>query len=395
MPERIAVTTHPDGRLFVGNVELTSAPGQVLGRALRLSPAILEGLGYDRAIRLHRCKACGSLFLGHYVTRLCSDACTVANRRAWLDAHRPPPRLPSKAAQRRAALAAARCIVCDSPFTPTRLSARFCSNRCRQKHHRKAVMLRGRQFFEPADAEACFQKAGRVLDDTNFRAVADRLNFITEACVSAARADLTPTARERRRLFQLMEQHADRLLADFGLTSPSDSLLSNSVVNDMAIGVPPDDRRSRLLRMHMAREAGVPGKPMGEWRAVSLGLWGVQLIAHYAGLLAAVPAGRATREVPQEEIVLVAELHKLCADVTSDDRWQTTPVEGGPPSGLFVDLVRSVAAHIHDRLHLLRPPPPARLAKNLAALSGSPWRIADRIGRVLRMLASGKPQADD
>ncbi len=37
----------------------------------------------------------------------------------------------------RAALAGAKCLICGEPFKTTRLSARFCSNRCRQRHHRQ------------------------------------------------------------------------------------------------------------------------------------------------------------------------------------------------------------------------------------------------------------------
>jgi hypothetical protein len=142
--DRIAVTKRTDGRLFVGNVEVTVEVPRTLRRRrpgpLPLSYETLKGLGdpWERSLRLHCCRICRGPFIGHYTVHLCSDACIAANRQAWLDAHRLPAlaRPASKAAQRRAALASARCSVCDRPFVPKRLSARFCSNRCRQQHHR-------------------------------------------------------------------------------------------------------------------------------------------------------------------------------------------------------------------------------------------------------------------
>ena len=91
---------------------------------------------WDGAVRLHRCEVCEGFFIAHYSARICSDACAKENRREWIEEHRRP-RRPSKAAQRRAALAAARCQVCGAPFKALRLTARYCSNRCRQQHHRE------------------------------------------------------------------------------------------------------------------------------------------------------------------------------------------------------------------------------------------------------------------
>jgi hypothetical protein len=156
----IAVTERPDGRLFAGNVEVTIGrrpkrwPEAHWHEVRRRGPwplseetALALGLAerstitsvyrFDGAVRLHRCKICRGMFIAHYSAGLCSEACIKANREAWREAHRrSPPRPPSKATQRRAALASARCQVCGHPFAPKRLSARFCSNRCRQKHHR-------------------------------------------------------------------------------------------------------------------------------------------------------------------------------------------------------------------------------------------------------------------
>jgi hypothetical protein len=166
----IAVTERPGRRMFAGNVEVT------IGRPKRWSDAhwrqvrrrgpwplseetaMALGLAeisthrssrkwgeftytsvyrFDGAVRLHCCKVCRGMFIAHYKAGLCSEACIRANQETWREAHRrSPPRPPSKATQRRAALASARCQFCGHPFAPDRLSARFCSNRCRQKHHR-------------------------------------------------------------------------------------------------------------------------------------------------------------------------------------------------------------------------------------------------------------------
>jgi hypothetical protein len=88
----------------------------------------------DEAVRLHRCKICHGFFIAHYSARICSDACTKANHQAWVEAHRRT--VAASEVQRRTALAATRCQVCGAPFKALRLSARFCSNRCRQSHHR-------------------------------------------------------------------------------------------------------------------------------------------------------------------------------------------------------------------------------------------------------------------
>jgi hypothetical protein len=181
--KRIPVTVRADGRTFVGNVEVTiekpkdwpCPPPWALSQetALGLGLATSETYArhgeqscgckpgwratctegerqgkpcetrtsiwrHDRKIRLHGCRMCRGLYIGHYTTHLCSEACIAANAVAWREAHRYPAihRPPSKAAQRREALASARCQTCGEPFTPQRVSAKFCSNRCRQANHR-------------------------------------------------------------------------------------------------------------------------------------------------------------------------------------------------------------------------------------------------------------------
>jgi hypothetical protein len=105
-----------------------------------LSHETLQALGHQWAydLRLHCCRICGADFIATYTAHLCSPTCVAANHRAWVEAHRIPPP-PSKAANRRAALAAATCQICGEPLLAKRLSARFCSGRCRVKHHRTGV----------------------------------------------------------------------------------------------------------------------------------------------------------------------------------------------------------------------------------------------------------------
>jgi hypothetical protein len=103
-----------------------------LGRNCRKPPPVFRN---DGSVRLHVCLVCCEPFIAHHATRVCSGACAKRSAAAWREAHRTP-RKASKAAQRRKALASVRCKVCDVPFRPMRLSARFCSDACRQKAHR-------------------------------------------------------------------------------------------------------------------------------------------------------------------------------------------------------------------------------------------------------------------
>jgi hypothetical protein len=141
---RIPVERRANG-LFAGDVAVTFWTDRGAGHLTPpLSNATLNGIGlpWGYHLRLRKCEFCGGLFIAHYSAGICGGACAKASRQAWRDAHRPPPslpRAPSKTAQRRAALAAATCQVCATPLEPKRLTARFCSGRCRQKHYRGVV----------------------------------------------------------------------------------------------------------------------------------------------------------------------------------------------------------------------------------------------------------------
>jgi hypothetical protein len=126
-----------DGGFFAGDVRITIEALPRWHKSHLIPPLSHEtrrALGHEWAVglRLHCCRVCRADFIATYTAQLCSPACVAANHRARGKALR----LPSKAASRRAALATATCQVCGEPFSAKRLSARFCSIRCRVKHHR-------------------------------------------------------------------------------------------------------------------------------------------------------------------------------------------------------------------------------------------------------------------
>jgi hypothetical protein len=251
------------------------------------------------------------------------------------------------------------------------------------------VGARGGQFFDRIHAESVFQRTGKkARDSKSFGDASVELNILAESCVTASRQGTARTARDWHKLFQSAEHHTGKLLRCFGLTGSFDRLVSNDLVNALILRVPPDDAGYRVLHMHVAREVGAPGKPLGERQALHVGLWCLQLMKHCLGLLAGAPrpAADVTREAPREELILVMGLHELYEDLTGDSRWQTTPIDGPPvPGGPFVRLVMAVAGHIHDHLHLVKPPPPPSLARNLELLSKSPRRIGLRITAVRQL----------
>jgi len=158
---RIPVERRANG-LFAGDVSIMFWADRtgVHHQTPPLSSGTLNRLGHPHGyhLRLRQCTVCSSLFIAHYSAGICSAACAQGSREAWRAAHRPaprPPRPPSKAAQRRATLAAATCQVCGVALEPRRLTARFCSGRCRQKHYRQIVQrCRAPELTMFSDAKA-------------------------------------------------------------------------------------------------------------------------------------------------------------------------------------------------------------------------------------------------
>ncbi len=130
---RISVTLRSDGRAFACGAEVIPEPGRTQRGSQRLSNETARSLGLANSARLHHCRVCRGLFIGHHSARLCSDACAETNYRMWVEARGWPPK-----ALKPGKRLAVRCQVCSRAFPAERLSARFCSNRCRQKHYRDA-----------------------------------------------------------------------------------------------------------------------------------------------------------------------------------------------------------------------------------------------------------------
>jgi hypothetical protein len=128
---RISVTLRRGGRAFAYGSKIIPKPGETGRGPWRLSDETARSLGLASSARLHRCRVCRGLFIGHYSARLCSDVCAETNHRMWVEGRGWPPKIltPEQGL-------AVRCQVCGRAFPAQRLSARFCSNRCRQKHYR-------------------------------------------------------------------------------------------------------------------------------------------------------------------------------------------------------------------------------------------------------------------
>lgn len=124
---RIPVQHHANRYLARGDVPITAEDIRY-GTHWRcktppLSSETLKTLGYEWCsdLRVRKCRICHGLFIAHYSTILCSDQCAQINQQIWRETHRPPPRPPSKAAKRRAAIAEATCLECGTPIQAKRL----------------------------------------------------------------------------------------------------------------------------------------------------------------------------------------------------------------------------------------------------------------------------------
>jgi hypothetical protein len=97
-------------------------------RRQRLLAAYAE-MPHNRFHPAQPCEHCGRPVIFHAVRRIpphavCGDACRYAVKLAQARARR---------ARRRPQVV---CMTCGKSFPPKRTDSRFCSNRCRQKHHR-------------------------------------------------------------------------------------------------------------------------------------------------------------------------------------------------------------------------------------------------------------------
>lgn len=168
---RIAVEVRPDG-LFVDDVRvITEAPFRKRRSEWpkTLSTETKVGLGLDEycwSVRLHDCRACHAPFIAHYAAHLCSPACVaaeLAKRRAeesaYWAARRALMPIP-KTVQRRAALAQATCDACGIPFQAKRLTARFCSDRCRRRRHREKLLAAAARALAGAGGGDTAQRDG-------------------------------------------------------------------------------------------------------------------------------------------------------------------------------------------------------------------------------------------
>jgi hypothetical protein len=249
------------------------------------------------------------------------------------------------------------------------------------------ITSREKPFFTPEDAEEVFKRIG-PRERIDFGSVAGTLDLIADNCVHASRRGTAPTAGEHQKWFQLVGCVARKLLVHFGVSGPLDHLDGNrtaGAVNALLRAVPPNVSLDFYLRDMMAKEIKAPTTP-SEWHTIRACLRGLQFLTHRTDLAAdAMEKDKgASRTAPREEINLVAQLHPLYVEVTGDEGWYTTNLENETQSA-FVSLVSAVAAHIHNRLEIVDPPAPARLANGLKALSTSPRRIIKRIQQVRKL----------
>jgi hypothetical protein len=109
---------------------------------------------YDLRLRLHSCRLCRAPFIAHYAAHFCSEACVDQQRQAWFESYRLPrrPRQLSKIERYRMLyarrLAQLRCQHCKQPLQAQRLTARFCSKRCRRQH--RCAVRAGQGVSPPA-----------------------------------------------------------------------------------------------------------------------------------------------------------------------------------------------------------------------------------------------------
>jgi hypothetical protein len=251
-------------------------------------------------------------------------------------------------------------------------------------------------IFTPEDVEALLQKIGKTpREGTDLDLVAENLTRIAEDCVDAHRRGTAPTAGEYHKRFSSIERHVSKSLEYFDLHGSLDHLNGNGTVNSVNAlirCVPANDRLDFYLRDKIAREIGASEVP-SEWRALRVCLLSLQYVKHRLQLaVAQAQAGKgAPREVPPEEINLVAPVRDLYVEVTGDKNSYTNdPIKDTQGSSL-VDFISGVAVHIHDHLAGAEPPAPADLRRNLKALGTKRRRIIERLRQIPKDVLSTEP----
>jgi len=120
------------GRSFMNYVEIEGPQPDRDGKPPLDYDAIEQGKHPEyTAAHIRHCPGCDKRWFVWTLTGLTARRVYCSDRRCTYQ---------TQARQRREERTAARgrrvCVQCDDVYIPTREDARFCSNRCRQKHHR-------------------------------------------------------------------------------------------------------------------------------------------------------------------------------------------------------------------------------------------------------------------
>jgi hypothetical protein len=239
--------------------------------------------------------------------------------------------------------------------------------------------------FTTEGAKAIFQHTGRQPGaGTDFGKLATEFEDIASGYRGSFYARTAPTPGEDQESSIRKKRLAKALLAEYDLKDPLDHLNNIGTTNEvyvLGLRIPMDDKRTLYLQRWLASELGVPEVNLPQ--AYRLALQGLKLLAHCEGLAADAAAKKkyppqAAREVPSEEISLVAALHRLRHAVTGEKGWYSSTLKGRK-GGPFVRFVMAFAAHMLAHLDAIEPAAPADLVKNLEALSRLPRRVISRI----------------
>jgi hypothetical protein len=131
-----------DGTILAGNVVIERDGFDYSGKA-RICDAAAAALADDGQwnaghlygrLRLLLCVQCGDQYVGDHASTLCSDECKRKHQRQSLT---PAQRL--RMEQRKLARQGLKCAACGAPMQADRSSRKCCSDRCRQRWHRRVL----------------------------------------------------------------------------------------------------------------------------------------------------------------------------------------------------------------------------------------------------------------